>query len=166
MFTVDVVLKLLVCPNKSKFLQDFFNVVDIVSVVPFYVELIFPSLGQSDAFIVVRIMRLARISRIVNMSRYSESVRVFSMVRHSVCSPCRQSSMLVVPSDCVQQLTAPDVPRIPAADRHDHIFDGRILRGVYAGWLQEPSLDCARWRLLPAGERFHADWALASVPVL
>ena len=44
MFSVDVVLKLIVCPSHSKFFLDVFNVIDVLSVVPFYFELLVPSL--------------------------------------------------------------------------------------------------------------------------
>ncbi|CUF66702.1 voltage-gated ion channel superfamily, putative [Bodo saltans] len=62
-FTLDLVIRLMTCPKKDKFFYDFFNWVDIISILPFYV-----SLFGSDGFPwYLRIIRALRIARLVKV---------------------------------------------------------------------------------------------------
>lgn len=62
-FTFDLVIRLMTCPKKDKFFYDFFNWVDVISILPFYV-----SLFGSDGFPwYLRIIRALRIARLVKV---------------------------------------------------------------------------------------------------
>eukprot|EP00002_Diphylleia_rotans_P000193 TRINITY_DN10099_c0_g3_i19.p1 TRINITY_DN10099_c0_g3~~TRINITY_DN10099_c0_g3_i19.p1 ORF type:complete len:992 (+),score=110.20 TRINITY_DN10099_c0_g3_i19:188-3163(+) len=73
-FTVDIVLRLLSCPSYKQFFKDPFTWIDFLSIVPFYVELIFSS-GVSGLK-VIRVVRLCRVFRIFRLGKYSNSLVV------------------------------------------------------------------------------------------
>mmetsp|Transcript_17632 Transcript_17632/g.30371 ORF Transcript_17632/g.30371 Transcript_17632/m.30371 type:complete len:359 (-) Transcript_17632:303-1379(-) len=73
-FTIEYVVKLLCCPNLFRFLIAPLNVIDIVAIVPFYIEIAVGSGGAGFAFI--RILRLARIFRLFKLSRYSTGLQI------------------------------------------------------------------------------------------
>ncbi|KAJ9469558.1 Potassium voltage-gated channel protein Shab [Diplonema papillatum] len=74
-FTAELVLRLVSAPSTKKLLLDAYTVVDILSVVPFYVGL---GLGNASAkgFFAVRILRLMRVFKVFRISRYNEAVNI------------------------------------------------------------------------------------------
>eukprot|EP00753_Platysulcus_tardus_P004766 PLAT12675.2.p1 GENE.PLAT12675.2~~PLAT12675.2.p1 ORF type:complete len:470 (+),score=166.88 PLAT12675.2:531-1940(+) len=77
-FTVEVVLRWLSCPKPLKFPFQFFNAVDIIAVLPFFLELALPSLAGASGLGVVRVVRLVRVVRVFKFSRYSSAIRLFA----------------------------------------------------------------------------------------
>jgi hypothetical protein len=58
-FTIEFTFRLLLCPNKKKFLLTFFTLVDILTVFSYYVYLMVPQEDIAYGFkIVSRVMRL------------------------------------------------------------------------------------------------------------
>ena len=73
-FTVEFVLRLIFCPNKSRFVCDPLNVVDFVAIAPFYCALILEEFQDLEivgkAGKLIRMLRLMRILRILKMVRH------------------------------------------------------------------------------------------------
>jgi len=67
LFTVEYVLRLICVRRPLGYATSFFGVVDLLSVIPTYLSLIFPA---GRAFSVVRALRLLRIFRIFKIARY------------------------------------------------------------------------------------------------
>lgn len=61
-FTMQLIIRFILCPSKLKFFISLMNIIDFLSIVPFYVFLIFPNV---DA--IVRINRVSRILRILTV---------------------------------------------------------------------------------------------------
>lgn len=93
-FTLEVLLRLLSTPSCSGYFKDTFNWIDIVSIIPFYVELAIPASGASSIGL-VRVVRLVRVARIVKVSRYSQSIRIFSSAMLSSLRPLMMLVFLV-----------------------------------------------------------------------
>ncbi|KAA0256919.1 zinc-ribbon domain-containing protein [Deferribacter autotrophicus] len=66
-FTVEYILRLYVVKRPLKYATSFFGVVDLLSVLPTYLTIIF---ATSHYFIVIRILRLLRIFRILKLIQY------------------------------------------------------------------------------------------------
>ncbi|EDO45172.1 predicted protein [Nematostella vectensis] len=65
-FTIELGLRLLFCPNKRTFFKSYSFWVDVLSVIPFYVRLIFPHEHDlADALQVIRLLRLFRFFRLL-----------------------------------------------------------------------------------------------------
>lgn len=94
-FTVEVLLRLLSTPSCYSFFTDFFNWIDMVSIVPFYIEQALPGLAGAGSLGVVRVVRLVRVARIVKVSRYSQSVRIFSTAMKASMRPLAMLVFLV-----------------------------------------------------------------------
>jgi hypothetical protein len=75
-FTLELGLRFWSCPDKSFFLHQPLNLIDILAVLPFYVEVLVGATASGSA--IVRIVRLVRIFRVFKISRYLPWVRVFS----------------------------------------------------------------------------------------
>lgn len=66
-FTIEFVTRLSVVKNKRKYLFSFFGIVDLLSILPTYLELFVAGSGH---FIVIRILRLLRMFRIFKMVQH------------------------------------------------------------------------------------------------
>lgn len=66
-FTIEYVLRLYSTPNKRRYIFSFYGVVDLLSLLPTYIALLYPS---AVYLIVVRIMRVLRVFRILKLLRY------------------------------------------------------------------------------------------------
>ena len=97
-FTVEFLVRLASCPSKRSFITDFKNVVDLVSVVPYYVSLVFESGGgrsENGKFVTgchgsvrgggvetgtslmyLRTIRLVRVVRILKLTKHCLGLQV------------------------------------------------------------------------------------------
>ncbi|CAK4632979.1 unnamed protein product [Aphanomyces euteiches] len=75
MFTIEFCIRLCCTPEFFKFIQDIFNWIDMISIIPFFLEMFLNLKGSS--FGVIRIIRLLRVARILKLSRYTTSIQVF-----------------------------------------------------------------------------------------
>lgn len=71
---------MLLAPNRRKFFLHPLNMIDIVSVVPIYITLIFDLLAGSDSELenigkIVQVLRLMRIFRVLKLARHSTGLR-------------------------------------------------------------------------------------------
>ncbi|GMS79685.1 hypothetical protein PENTCL1PPCAC_1860 [Pristionchus entomophagus] len=86
-FTVEYSLRLFAAPRKLRFMMKPLNLVDLLAIVPFYLELILTLCGVDDkklrdlrwAFLVVRILRVLRVIRIIKLGRFSSGLQTFGM---------------------------------------------------------------------------------------
>eukprot|EP01061_Rhynchopus_euleeides_P042414 TRINITY_DN74002_c0_g1_i1.p1 TRINITY_DN74002_c0_g1~~TRINITY_DN74002_c0_g1_i1.p1 ORF type:complete len:553 (+),score=83.89 TRINITY_DN74002_c0_g1_i1:183-1841(+) len=80
-FSFEMVVRFVTATEKKRFLNDILNWVDLIAVIPFYVEVGIQIFVDSDAngtssFIVLRVVRLARMFRVFKLSKYSEGIQV------------------------------------------------------------------------------------------
>ena len=88
-FTFEVVVRFLTSRNKRGFFFSFFNVVDVVAIFPYYLDLLlmaFLGVGSSAKhFILLRAVRLTRVFRVFKLSKYNVGVQlVFISLRQSL----------------------------------------------------------------------------------
>ena len=75
LFTIEFLLRFWSSPNKKTFLQNFLNIIDLITIIPYYIA--FFSFGSySHSFEkVLLLFRILRIFRILKLSRYSASLQ-------------------------------------------------------------------------------------------
>lgn len=86
-FTVEYCLRLFAAPRKFRFTVKPLNMVDLMAIIPFYLELLLTLCGVDDkklrdlrwAFLVVRILRVLRVIRIIKLGRFSSGLQTFGM---------------------------------------------------------------------------------------
>ena len=76
LFTVEFALRLLSAPSYQEFFRNALNYVDLVAILPFYLDM-FLSPDAGSGLAVVKIVRLSRVLRMFKLSRYSKGMRIF-----------------------------------------------------------------------------------------
>eukprot|EP00759_Apiculatamorpha_spiralis_P007180 PhF_6_TR14240/c1_g1_i1/m.22841 len=76
-FSLEFILRLWAAPRKLYFLRQAMNIMDVLSVLPYYIELIF---GQLPTPVDLRILRLLRVNKIL---RYFPGIRIIFQAFHA-----------------------------------------------------------------------------------
>ncbi|VDM58231.1 unnamed protein product [Angiostrongylus costaricensis] len=79
-FTAEYLARFSVNPMKAKFVRSPLNVIDVLTILPFLIEMFNELQWMKNfrgAMLVVRVMRLARVARIFKLARYSTGLRAF-----------------------------------------------------------------------------------------
>lgn len=64
LFTAEYILRIITIRNKKDYIFSFFGIIDLLSIVPFYLSLFFP---VTKYFLIIRMLRMLRIFRILNL---------------------------------------------------------------------------------------------------
>lgn len=72
-FTTELILRFYVCPKKRKFFKEFLNIIDLLSVVPYYISLVIEAFGVDSSFL--QILKVLRVLRILKLTRNSRRLR-------------------------------------------------------------------------------------------
>ncbi len=67
LFTVEYIARLYAVPRKEKYIFSFFGIIDLLSILPSYIALLF---AGAQSLMVIRSIRLLRIFRILKLPRY------------------------------------------------------------------------------------------------
>ena len=73
-FTFEYVARLLVCPNRLKFIINFMSIVDVLAILPYYIDLLLEHLSVNaslgmDALVVLRVLRILRVFKLLRHSK-------------------------------------------------------------------------------------------------
>lgn len=97
-FTIELILRFIVSPNKFQFIKNFLNVIDFIAVVPFWTVLIINSQvvmnflnlhyelesrkrnNDQYGLSVLRILRLTRVLRVLKLSRHIQIINVMGKI--------------------------------------------------------------------------------------
>lgn len=83
-FVFEIVVRFLVCPSKRKFFNNLMNVIDVISIIPYFVTVVTELAtvtntntgGQNMSLAILRIIRLVRVFRIFKLSRHSKGLQI------------------------------------------------------------------------------------------
>lgn len=67
-----------ICLKVCRFMSQPLNIIDLISIIPFYLEIIFS--GADASFTVFRVLRLARVFRLFKLSKYIKILQTFARV--------------------------------------------------------------------------------------
>lgn len=70
-FSVEFSLRLLVCPNFMEFAKSPMNIIDLLSILPFYLTILLQSVvgANLEAFVVLRVLRIFRVFKLTRHSK-------------------------------------------------------------------------------------------------
>lgn len=93
-FSVEFSLRLLVCPNVVEFAKNPMNIIDLLSILPFYLTILLQSVVGSnlEAFVVLRVLRIFRVFK---LTRHSKRLQRFGAAMAS-CVTDLMSLMFVL----------------------------------------------------------------------
>ena len=85
-FTIEYLCRFACAPDRSQFVKGGLNVIDLVAILPFYVEHMLS--GTEVAGLgVFRIVRLARVFRLFKLGRYSDGLKTFATTMRQSTRP-------------------------------------------------------------------------------
>jgi voltage-gated potassium channel len=73
LFTAEYLLRLMLVRRPLRYARSFFGIIDLVSILPTYLSLLFPG---SQLLMVVRVLRVLRLFRIVRITGYSDEAGI------------------------------------------------------------------------------------------
>ena len=74
-FTMELLVRLVFCPSLVKYLKEAFTVIDILSILPYYLTLAIGKTATSGVPM-IRILRLMKVFRVLKVTKYNEAVHV------------------------------------------------------------------------------------------
>lgn len=69
LFTIEYILRWFSAPNRFRYAFSFFGIVDLLSVLPSYLSLVF---GGAQYLLVIRILRILRVFRVLKLNTYMQ----------------------------------------------------------------------------------------------
>jgi potassium voltage-gated channel Shab-related subfamily B protein 1 len=86
-FTVELVVRFIVAPRKLQFIRSALNIIDVIAILPFYIELVMEMANMGGASLgiwsqLLLSMRSLRVLRVLKLARYSTGLRKFGHVLH------------------------------------------------------------------------------------
>ena len=75
LFSIEYLLRIYCAPNRLRYVGSFFGIIDLLSILPSYLSLVFKG---SQYLLVIRGLRLVRIFRVLKMTRYLGEAEVLS----------------------------------------------------------------------------------------
>lgn len=73
LFTIEYILRIICIERPSRYVFSFFGMVDLISILPTYLSLIFTGL---DSFHAIRILRILRIFRVLKLAQYLIQINI------------------------------------------------------------------------------------------
>ncbi|CAD6199556.1 unnamed protein product [Caenorhabditis auriculariae] len=97
-FTLEYLIRIVIYPRKKQFVKKTLNIIDLLTILPFYLEIGLPLFGMESslkeftgAMLVIRVLRVLRMARVFKLARYSTSLQTFG---HTLQSSITELSML------------------------------------------------------------------------
>ncbi|KAL4002106.1 Ion transport family protein [Acanthocheilonema viteae] len=86
-FTLEYFARFIVCARKKKFILEPLNIIDSLTIIPFYVEILLSTCGFGvhtfgdfrGLAMVMRVVRIMRVARIFKLARYSSGLKSFGL---------------------------------------------------------------------------------------
>lgn len=78
-FTLELLTRFFVSPEKKKFFLQALNLIDLIAIVPFYISLIISTRISATQLYIMRILRLSRVFRVLKISRYVSVMKVLGL---------------------------------------------------------------------------------------
>uniref|UniRef100_A0A8C5HLP9 Potassium voltage-gated channel subfamily A member 10 n=1 Tax=Gouania willdenowi TaxID=441366 RepID=A0A8C5HLP9_GOUWI len=82
-FFFELCVRFVVCPSKKQFFHNLMNLIDVISIIPYFVTVITElattpaeSSGHNMSLAILRIIRLVRVFRIFKLSRHSKGLQI------------------------------------------------------------------------------------------
>lgn len=73
LFTIEYITRIYIADKPLRYVFSFYGLVDLVSVIPTYLALIFPG---ANYLLMIRILRVLRIFRVLKLTRYSQEANI------------------------------------------------------------------------------------------
>jgi len=81
LFSIEYILRIISVRHPMLYIKSFYGIIDLLSILPFYISLILPT---STGIMVIRVLRLVRLFRVLKLTRYvAEQQTLLESLRRS-----------------------------------------------------------------------------------
>uniref|UniRef100_A0A914XT16 Uncharacterized protein n=1 Tax=Panagrolaimus superbus TaxID=310955 RepID=A0A914XT16_9BILA len=103
-FSLEYFSKMLVTPNRWATFRQLLNIIDLLAILPFMIEMGLKIIGidteqlqdLKGAFLVIRILRVLRVIRVLKLGRYSSGLQMFGKTLHASFRQLGMMAMVVM----------------------------------------------------------------------
>lgn len=95
-FTIEIILRFIASPIKSKFWLKVLNIIDLLAILPYYIILALEDDYGNKGIVALRVFRLARAFRILKVSRYISGMKVLGQTLREAFSDLWMIAFLTV----------------------------------------------------------------------
>ncbi|XP_031555510.1 potassium voltage-gated channel subfamily A member 7-like [Actinia tenebrosa] len=95
-FTIEIILRFIASPIKSKFWLKVLNIIDLLAILPYYIILGLENDYSNKSIVALRVFRLARAFRILKVSRYVSGMKVLGQTLREALSDLWMIAFLTV----------------------------------------------------------------------
>ena len=78
-FLIELILRFVCCPNRKKFLKKWLNIIDVLTVSPYFFTLAFQDYGLAS-FGFLRTLRLTRVMKLFHLTKHSKRLKVATTI--------------------------------------------------------------------------------------
>ncbi|XP_029654359.1 potassium voltage-gated channel subfamily A member 7-like [Octopus sinensis] len=77
-FIIELLIRFLLCPVKCQFIKGFLNIVDLISIIPYFISLgnKYANGSPTNSFQSIRTVKLVRVFRIFKLTRHSQGLQI------------------------------------------------------------------------------------------
>ena len=90
-FTIELLIRFIVCPSRIKFIKDVMNWIDFLAIIPFFIELIF-GIRNDPSHKYLQIVRIIRVFRIIKLSKHNVGLQILG---HTLKASFRELLLLI-----------------------------------------------------------------------
>lgn len=94
-FTLEFILRISCTPTPRTYFLDTLNVIDLIAIMPFYIELIVESTNDISKSGMLRALRLIRVFRMLKVGRYLRWMRVFGKTLSASIAPLSMMMFII-----------------------------------------------------------------------
>ena len=92
-FTIELSIRFMVCPNRVQFLKNIMNWIDLLAIIPFFLDLIMRyGFNRNGDFTFLQVIRVIRVFRIIKLSKHNMGLQILG---HTLKASIRELFLLI-----------------------------------------------------------------------
>ncbi len=93
-FSVELAIRFITCPSKCQFIKNIMNWIDLMAIVPYFVEIIVDKMTKTehDSIMFLQVIRVIRVFRIIKLAKHNMGLQILG---HTLKASIRELFLLI-----------------------------------------------------------------------